>query len=75
MNGVFIHNGILGSNILLPLQMRKRSFELMQNEAEYRALLVSKSLPIKKRIFAKYSISAIKTIRNVFLRERSLSCS
>jgi hypothetical protein len=48
LNGVFIHNGILGSNILLPLQMRKRSFELMQNEAEYRALLVSKSLPIKK---------------------------
>lgn len=41
----------------------------MQNEVKYRTSLVSKSLPIKKRIFAKYSISAIKTIRNVFLRD------
>lgn len=38
----------------------------MQNEVKYRTSLVSKSLPIKKRIFANYSNSAIKTIRNVF---------
>lgn len=38
----------------------------MQNEVKYRTSLVSKSLPIKKQIFANYSNSAIKTIRNVF---------
>ena len=35
----------------------------MQDEVKYRTSLVSKSLPIKKRIFAIYSNSAIKAIQ------------
>lgn len=35
----------------------------MQDEVKYRTSLVSKSLPIKKRIFAIYSNSATKAIQ------------
>lgn len=31
-----------------------RSFELLQNEVEYRVLLVSKSLPIKLKYFVSF---------------------
>jgi len=45
------------------LHSKRRSFDLMQDEVKYRTSLVSKSLPIKKRIFAIYSNSAIKAIQ------------
>ena len=47
----------------LSLHSKRRSFDLMQDEVKYRTSLVSKSLPIKKRIFAIYSNSAIKAIQ------------
>lgn len=45
-------------------------FDLMQDEVKYRTSLVSKSLPIKKRIFAIYSNSATKAIQYALLCER-----
>ena len=41
----------------------------MQDEVKYRTSLVSKSLPIKKRIFAIYSNSATKAIQYAFRYE------
>lgn len=40
----------------------------MQDEVKYRTSLVSKSLPIKKRIFAIYSNSATKAIQYALVR-------
>lgn len=55
MNGAFIHNGILDSNIFYYFcKLRKRSFELVQNVVKYRISLVSKSLPIKLKYFVSY---------------------
>lgn len=44
----------------------KCSFDLMQNMAKMCGSLVSKSLPIKKAIFASYSFPKGKTNYNVF---------
>lgn len=53
----------------LPLHLKSAFFGF--NKAEYRTSLVSKSLPIKKPIFATHSIWAIKTMHNVLPRGRS----
>ena len=47
-----------------------RSFNLMQNEVEYRVSLVSKSLPVKKQFLAKCLLSVINRIINVLLYGR-----
>lgn len=44
-------------------------FDLMQDEVKYRTSLVSKSLPIKKLIFAIYSNSATKAIQYAWRSE------
>ena len=50
-------------SILITIIAKRRSFDLMQDEVKYRTSLVSKSLPIKKLIFAIYSNSATKAIQ------------
>lgn len=43
----------------------QRSYDVMQNKTEYRASLVSKSLPIEKRISANCSFSNTKASQSV----------
>ena len=54
-----------------PLSLHLKSAFFGFNKEEYRTSLVSKSLPIKKPIFATHSIWAIKTMHNVLPRGRS----
>ena len=56
------------SEKIVSLHSKARSFDIMQNKAEYRTSLVSKSLPIAKRLSAIYSFPIAKTIRCVSLR-------
>ena len=56
---------LMFSEKIVSLHSKARSFDIMQNKAEYRTSLVSKSLPIAKRLSAIYSFPIAKTIRCV----------
>lgn len=53
---------------IVPLRVEKCSFDIMQDDVKCRTLLVSKSLPVKKKTFASCLNSAIKTILYVLPR-------
>lgn len=55
--------------------LKKRSFELLQNEVKYRILLVSKSLPFKSLTLVSVCVLTRKKNHYDFSYERSLSCS
>ena len=61
---------LMFSEKIVSLHSKARSFDIMQNKAEYRTSLVSKSLPIAKRLSAIYSFPIAKTIRCVSLDEK-----
>ena len=55
--------------------LKKRSFELLQNEVKYRILLVSKSLPFKSLTLVSVCVLTRKKNHYDLQDERSLSCS